>query len=296
MKERLRRLLGQGQTSQVIRELLEATRNLDELQKEVILQSVRFENYSKDKRSGSSAYEEESVLFSKINNALLEIIDQLPDGVQHGRYKFPQRVTRLAMLAALFVGAGLGLWYLLGHKPIDSFSVTVLVHGKEGRDDRILRSQGKVVLDIGSARHEASINEKGEATFKELPGGFAGKKAFLSIEHPQPYFPIDRNSEYVLEDGSSIYLEVELTGIDRIFGRVLDFETEKPLDSVRVSVQNEAAYTDEYGWFELSLPPEMQAKFLNVTFFRKNYQIARIDSIAPHTRQEIGILLKRTEK
>lgn len=295
MKQKLRQLLSEGKTRQVIDKLLEATLNQTELYGEVILQSARFEEYSKAKRLGAANLEEGEVILAKINNALLEIIGQLPDKFRPKAGKIPVWIAGSAILLIVLAGIGFGVENLFSGHRADAFSVTVFVHGKDGRDDRILRNQGKVVLDIGSARQEASINEKGEATFKELPASFIGKKALLSIDHPQPYFPVDRNSEYVLETGAPVYLEVELVGIHKIQGRVLDFETEKPLDSVRVSVQNAAAYSDKFGWFELQIPPAIQAKFLKVTFFREKYKMVTIDSIAPHTRQEIGVLLKKEE-
>ncbi len=156
-----------------------------------------------------------------------------------------------------------------------------------------MSGQGKVVLDFGTTREEEPINQEGEATFKELPSKFIGKEVHVSIHHPQPYFPTLRDTIYKLEKGKSIYLEIELTGIHNIKGTILDFETEKPLDSVRVSVQNIAAYTDNYGWFKLDIPSELQAKFLRVHFYKESYRMETIDSIAPHTKQEIELSLHK---
>lgn len=206
-------------------------------------------------------------------------------------------VLAAGVIVALFAGiaeiSGFNLKDLFGDSSIDSFSVTVLVHGKEGRDDRILRKQGEVVLDFGTTREEAPIDDEGEATFKELPLGYVGEKATISIDHPQPYFPTDRNAEYTLEQGKAIYLEVELAGMDKVQGRVLDFQTEEPLDSVRVSYRDVATYTDDFGWYELEIPPDMQTKFVRLNFYKTGYKMQDIDSIAPHTQQEIGILLER---
>ncbi len=199
----------------------------------------------------------------------------------------------IALLAGLAELTGYSLRDLLGKREVESFSVTVLVHGKKGKDDRILRDQGYVVLDFGKARQEASINEKGEATFKEIPIGFLGQAALISINHPQPYLPKDSNKEYQLEDKKSIYLEVELKGLHKITGRIRDFDTEQPLDSVRVSYQRSFAYTDQVGWFELQIPDSIQSKFIKVNFYKAGYKMEDVDSIAPHLQQPIGLALKK---
>jgi len=172
----------------------------------------------------------------------------------------------------------------------------VLVHGKDGKNDRILRGQGVVNLDFGNTREEEAINKKGEATFKELPAKFIGKKALITVTHPQPYSSVEKDKEYVLTPDQSIYIEVELKGIDEVYGRVLDFESETPLDSVRVSHRNIAAYSNKFGWFKLNIPPDIQSKFINLNFQKEGYQMENMDSIAPHTKQEIGITLKRIGK
>lgn len=206
-------------------------------------------------------------------------------------------ILAAGVIVSLLVGlgelTGASFMKLGGSKKADSFSVTVLVHGKEGKDHRILRNQGKVTLDFGTTRQEASINEKGEATFKELPLRYLGQAALISIDHPQPYFPVERNAEYQLERGKSIYLEIELKGIDKIQGRVLDYQSEEPLGGVRVSYRDVYTFTDEVGWYQLNIPPDKQAKFIRVSFYKEGYRMESLDSIAPHTQQEIGISLKR---
>jgi hypothetical protein len=175
----------------------------------------------------------------------------------------------------------------------DSFSVTVLVHGKKGKNDRVLSNQGKVVMDFGTTREEEEINKEGEATFKEIPIKFLGEKALINLIHPQPYFLTDIDSMYTLEKNKAIYLEAELVGMDKIQGRVLDYKTESPIDSVRVSYQNAITLTDKYGWFELNIPVDKQAKFIRVNFYKKGYAMENLDSIIPHTKKEIGFYLKK---
>lgn len=199
----------------------------------------------------------------------------------------------IAIPAGIAEMTGYSIIDIFNKRKVDSFTLTVLVHGKEGKDDLILKDQGKVIMDIGISRPEASINDKGEATFKELPSGYIGKRALISIKHPQPYFPVDRNREYELKEDKSIYLEVELKGINKVQGRVIDFENEQPLDNVRISYKGIATQSDGYGWYELNIPPEMQAKFIKMNFYKEGYKLESIDSIAPHTQQEVEISLRK---
>ncbi|MBU2946600.1 patatin-like phospholipase family protein [Zobellia uliginosa] len=205
-----------------------------------------------------------------------------------------KKITIAALVILAFVL--INKFYLPSKEKVivgESFSTTVLVHGKNGKDDRILKNQGKVVIDFGNTREEEPINEKGEATFKEIPAKFMGENVLLSVTHPQPYLPIKRDSSYILERNKSIYLEVELKGLDKIFGRVIDYHTEQPLENVVVSVRDTKTVTNEIGWFELKIPSVSQDKFVKVSFIKSGYMFITQDSIAPHTKKEIGVSLKR---
>lgn len=174
-----------------------------------------------------------------------------------------------------------------------AFSITVFVHGKEGRHQRILQNQGKVVLHLGTSPREESINEKGEATFKEIPGDFNGKKAMIAVNHAQPYQSTHPDSMFELKPNAAIYLETVLSGTDKIFGRVFGFDSGDPLDSVRVSIRKTEAFTDNHGYFELEIPTDLQAKFQKVAFEKKGYLFMQMDSIPVHTKQEIQVSLKK---
>ncbi|MBK9962729.1 MAG: hypothetical protein IPP06_15825 [Saprospiraceae bacterium] len=177
--------------------------------------------------------------------------------------------------------------------PDDTFTVTVFVHGKKGKDDRILKNQGQVMLGTRTNEMQSTINEKGEATFKEISMGFKGKSWPMRIEHPQPYRATKPDSIYLLEPNAAIYLEIALEGTHQIFGKVMDFKTEQWLDSVRVSIQNFDTYTDPFGWFELNIPEDKQRKFQRVSFYKKGYAIVELDSIPVHTQQEIQVSLRK---
>ncbi len=83
-KFELRNLISEDKTQQVIDNLLELTKSLEdkELHKEVILQSSKFEKYQREGRKGTCTFENQNISISRIKDALLQIIDKLPDDLK----------------------------------------------------------------------------------------------------------------------------------------------------------------------------------------------------------------------
>ncbi|PHN94727.1 hypothetical protein CSC80_05105 [Maribacter sp. 6B07] len=192
----------------------------------------------------------------------------------------------------LFTYLGSYLWNLDSKTPkIDSLTFTVFVHGPKGLDDLILKNDGKVVLVLKSDKREATINEKGEATFKEIPSVFKGKKVKIFINHQQPYRPIQLDSLYTVNDKSSIHLEVKLYETDSIYGSIFDSKNNKGLDSVRVSIRNISTYSDKFGYYELKIPNKYQKKLQDVRFEKNGYKAIVKGNVPVHTKQGLDILL-----
>ena len=320
MKAPLKQLIANGRTEEALKQLLAISPQLSDpnLQHAIAIQSANFKKYQDGQITATTSFEQEGLSIAQINLAVLRIIDQLPDGQENAdatSSSNPEPSTPAPtkrgwlwvvgiILAAIPILAGIAEIsgysvkdFISGNENnLESLMVTVIVHGKDGRDDRILEGQGKVVLDIGGTREEEAINQQGQAIFNGLSTNFEGKMALISIDHPQPYFPTKRDAEYQLEKNKSIYLEVELTGLNEIKGRVLDFNTELPLDSVEVVVEDAVAYTDQRGFYRMEIPPNIQAKFIKVSFLKEGYKMESVDSIAPHTKQEIGIMLRPIEE
>ena len=305
MNKRIQELVSQGEQDLAIQELLKATRNLENprFHKEAVNLSARWKKTQQEKRQGTTSYEQQSIFQTRITAALLELAHELPDHQPANPLHFLKSkwakwggamVVLIGVLAGVAQFSGYSLKDLFSSQSIESFAVSVLVHGKEGRDDKII-TNGKVILDIGGNRIEEEINSQGEAIFPALRKEYIGKSAFISIDHPQPYFPTHRNQEYILKQGQSIYLEVALTGINKIWGKVMDADTEQMLDSVRVSVRSAFTYTDAFGKFELSIPDSLQGKTVEVQYFKEGYQVYFEDT-SPHLKPNIGIALTREKK
>ncbi|HDZ04679.1 hypothetical protein LCGC14_0354270 [marine sediment metagenome] len=181
-------------------------------------------------------------------------------------------------------------------KESSSMDFTVFVHGSKGVDDLILKNEGKVILILKSDKREASINEKGEATFKEIPAYFNNKKVNIFIEHPQPYRPTHLDSLYEINDKASIFLEVELYNTELIYGQIMDSGTNIGVDSVRVSIRDIFTFSDNHGYYELKIPKTYQKKFQNVRFEKSGFVPLERKNIPVHTEQSLDILIKQIDE
>lgn len=304
-KEKIIALISNGDTARALETLLSMALPPKD-RSNVIQIKASFEKLRSDVLKGILSLEQQTTELNRINDRLLRFLDggpsdPTPADTRSRRRKWWAYIVAASILvgivAVLFQIAGVRLKDIFGDGASpETFTVTVFVHGKKGKDDRILKNQGQVMLGLRTNEMPCSINEKGEATFKEIPMGFKGQKVPIRIEHPQPYRATHPDSLYLLEPNVAIYLETALEGTNRIFGKVMDFYTEQWLDSVRVSVENVATYTDQYGWFELEIPENKQRKFQRVSFYKKGYKIDELDSIPVHTQQEIHISLQKESR
>lgn len=82
MKQILKNLIAEGKTQQTIQQLLEISKNLEDtdLQQHIISQSSFYSKYKQEQLSGTRSVEQEDIALAKINQALLSIIEQLPEG------------------------------------------------------------------------------------------------------------------------------------------------------------------------------------------------------------------------
>ncbi|MGH1363204.1 MAG: carboxypeptidase-like regulatory domain-containing protein [Calditrichia bacterium] len=202
----------------------------------------------------------------------------------------------VSIVAGLAAISGYSLKDLFASSQVDSNIVTVLVHSEGGKDELILPSRGIVKLIYGDAIIPEQINNEGEATFKQIPDHFFNSNAKVEIlfDDPkgEPYRAVNHDSAYQLIKGQYISLPVKLYGLEEINGIVKDFETGEPIKGARVSVQREETYSDEYGEYTLSIPPERQKQFQSIRASAVGYHLFEKDSIPPQTGREVPILMK----
>ena len=106
-KSVLQNLISQNKTQQAIDSLLAITQSLDdkELHNEVLLQSSKLKQYKKQGRKGIISFENQGISDSRINDALLQIIDELPDHALNRKATEPKK-SKNPMLWQYVLGMG----------------------------------------------------------------------------------------------------------------------------------------------------------------------------------------------
>lgn len=205
-------------------------------------------------------------------------------------------VVLLVFMGLTFFTGVLSLYFYYNQGSSGSGSLSVLVYDVErGKDQMVLPNRGKVKLLVGDALIEEVVNSKGEATFKELPSNFF--KATVPVEIQffdpmgEPYRVLNPDSLYTLQAGQRIDLPVKLYGLGTLWGVVFDADTGDPLSGVSVRVRGAAAKTNEFGEFELQIPPAYQTKIQTIRAFKKGYEQFTLDSVPVQTSGSFPILL-----
>jgi hypothetical protein len=174
-----------------------------------------------------------------------------------------------------------------------AFSVTVFTKPlREGVD--LPSPGGEVVLRLRSNERREKVNERGEATFKEIAAEFEGQRVPLAFAHPQGYKAAVGMDSVLLTRNGAYNLSITLPGTRRILGAVYDFQRNQPLDSVYVGINKQTfTYTDAVGEFILDIPEEFQGKFQRLKFLKKGYELLELDSVPVHTGQKQQVSLKK---
>jgi len=174
--------------------------------------------------------------------------------------------------------------------------VTVIVHGEKGKDELVLPSRGKVKLIYGDANVVETINDKGEATFKQIPSDFFGSKSTVEILFfdplGEPYHVLNPDSLYQLTKGKYISLAVKLDGLSQLKGIVKDFETGEPISGVRISILGVETFSNHYGEYSLSISSEYQRKLQTVRAYKEGYELYELSNVPIQTENECPIFMK----
>lgn len=160
-----------------------------------------------------------------------------------------------------------------------------------------LPKEGTVYLKYGGERIPRVIDKRGIASFPEVPNKYFGEDVDdinITFEDPQkePFKAFNEDSSYLLKPNSTIDLWVELPGLDKISGIVID-EKGNPLKDASVHILNLETTTNKNGWFELNIPLAQQRKFHTVRVFKDGYQNRTYSKYAVQVDTEARIVLKK---
>ena len=124
-KQNLHSLLADGKTEQVIAQLRQLTTGDKDLHQQVLMLAARLTENERQRHSGTSAQDDISIERNKINNALLAVMDQLPDGGDGRTLPTPSspvsKWVRLGAAIATAIGLLAGIAELSGYSIRDLF-------------------------------------------------------------------------------------------------------------------------------------------------------------------------------
>lgn len=263
--ENLKRLIGQGKTTQVIQALLRITRKLphNDLQEEVILQSARYEQYAKEKRLGVISAEEQNLSLTNINHALLSIINRLP-----------AKAIRLDKKKSFYRSAGIGLMILfafavfyrnfgsqLFYQNNSSLQLTIRLEDENG----LSVNEGELLVDIGHRRNSKSIGIDGEVDFEEIGAKFLHKsfKIGFSSKNYELAYP---DSQYIF-DGEPVYLAVKNKCRSCLVFGTIQNDSGELISNAIVMIKGFQLKdtTDSNGYFRITIPVDKMQEEYPVT-------------------------------
>lgn len=173
-------------------------------------------------------------------------------------------------------------------------SFTVNVHGKKGKNDLILRRKGQVEISYGTKKEVEDINDKGQAIFNEIPAWVFDQNSEILINvrntEGEPYQSTFPDSLYQPIEGEALFLEVELMGLDKVFGSV--FSEGAPLEGVVVLINELKDTSDVYGNYKISIPAKEHRQMQEVKFFKPGYQV-ELKNAYPQTQSPLNVIMTK---
>jgi hypothetical protein len=157
---------------------------------------------------------------------------------------------------------------------VETFPVTVFVHGEAGPQEWVLKDSGYVVMDLGPDRRREPIGDRGQAYFPSIPAKFRGQDVSVWVDSDD-FEPIDANQKKRL-DSDSLYLPVRRRS-QRVSGRVQDQDGNPILDA-EIRIAGISAGTDSAGDFQVTIPgdraqPELELAVVAPGYSPKRYPV-----------------------
>jgi hypothetical protein len=196
------------------------------------------------------------------------------------------------MITGIALVMAAGLWLgLKNHGKPKTFEQRIIVHGTDGLPHRVLRNQGKVVLNFGPAVFESPIDQNGEAFFPAIASQYINQPARISLLFAEPYQPQFPDSAYLLLPTKTISLAVKTSGEVFVSGRITDQITSLPLDSVRINCGTYQAWTDASGNFSLPLPSHQLKPSTEIVFSKQHYQDLVVKDVSLHLSSKFTLYM-----
>ena len=226
-KEDLQEMISNDRIEDVIKILLQKTKQDGELYPQVLGISAALKNLQRKVNTGELSYSEQMSKRSQITNGLLNIVNQLEDEEKtqtlEASSKAQPSITKSQTKASTpkikipnWILGILGLALaLLAFRPLifqiitpDFQRVVINLHGSQGILDNPLK---KGVVSIAAVeadfRDQAPLGTDGHAVFDSVPIALLGKKMVFSLSSSPGYVLKNPNEEYILAEKINVALK-----------------------------------------------------------------------------------------
>lgn len=279
-KLHLKDLIANGKTEQAIEQLLKISSQLDkDLQEDILIQSAKFKTYQKERLQGTTSKEELHILLIQINQALIAIINDLPEGnliiITNNRKKTYKWGISVAVIICLLVIVAelINIINIFPNGRGTSMQLTVYVQGLDGKPIAEIQNEGKIIVDFGNDRRAPLIGENGRTNLGEIPEKFHGETIPIILD-AEGYEPAEPTKQYIM-DGKPIYFLVKRdNSLGIIQGIVKDRSGETFIANALVMIdQDTTTITDSLGRFYLLMPADKHKDTYTLTIKKESYKV-----------------------
>lgn len=293
MKLRLQQLIAEGHTKAAIEQLLRITEKpaYSDLREAALLQSARYQEYARGKRDGTSTEEAQGIALARINEALLQLIAELPE-VGSGKFR-RSWIIGAGAIVVLIIGITLFSQYnfpaFFGAKATNPLQLTIFVHGPDGRENIVLENEGELIVTTGHRRDIMRIGQRGRTIFNEIGEQFLNDTIGLSLK-AEDYELAAPDRVYIFT-GDPLYVPVRPhRRLGVVQGKVRSRDGSQFLADVLIEVAGEITQTDSLGNFTLKLPNDKWADTYTV-YARKDGFLLKEEKYYPKLGEKLDIRL-----
>lgn len=275
-KQQVKQLIAKNRLEEAIFSLLSISKDTH-LHNDVIIQSRRLSEYKTLIVKGTENTDTLNRYQAQIAHSLLIIIDALPNetnkillnSVKSRRLTCTVAIAFATSVLAVFASLAEFTRYNIkdiftGSSPKNNFTLTILVHGYKSNQDIVkLDDNAQVMIDFDGNRRTEKINERGEATFKNILPQYFGQKLLINLINSNPYIAVNPDSTYKLTDKAVIYLPINSKGLNKLYG-IVQNKKGRLIENVTLMTEGIVTTTDSWGRFELHIPIDKQAERYNL--------------------------------
>jgi len=165
-----------------------------------------------------------------------------------------------------------------------SISLTILVHGPDGRQDIILENRGYLIIDLIDDRRKIRIGENGRTFLGGIPATLRNQKISIGLDEPG-FELVDVQKEYSIEN-KPIYVEIKKvdqlssskpeikktnnpknlnvpTNKCSIIGIIKDKYSDRTISKARITLICDSVFrteSDSEGYFSISVPGKLKGE------------------------------------